>query len=482
MPENNFNNENEILDLPKPNNQGATPSSNSNFNGGESQQISNSSAPQSPKPIIEIPQSYYDKIAAEEQEKAAAEALMFQKNLEKQEASSELGKMLTLVIFNAVMIFVLLILTVKTSEIFIFGIPAYMVILAIIHAIKHKLKSDVPASIMVGGILVAVITFIISMLNQEQMDLWIYYAAASAVSGFGGLILTNIITKLIGDIKNVKALQSIGYLIIIAAFIAVPFYLYNKFPEQFYKIVFQKQTEVKAETADEYLLKTLKNRYNGEFTCDNTTIKHHLNEKRQKWTERTCKDAYQNEFTVTMIAYNEGENKHIVLDEYLNELFINKVRTKVSKKILDATSATEINLYFYPEKNCSFYGDCADCPELYERYEEENNSENQYNESKSINFAKDLNESPLSFINNNKFKVIIELKGSYAEGTADYNLVINTILNELNNYGIKNTYGYLISIHDFKENVMEKEVYKVKGDTNQDQKFTNPIVVDLSAN
>ena len=98
-------------------------------------------------------------------------------------------------------------------------------------------------------------------MTTEEMELWTYYTIASAITGFLGLIVSSIITKLLTDIKNVKALQTILYLLFFVALIGGPILAYKKYPTEFYKYVFYKKSEVVANTYEEFVLKTLKIRY-----------------------------------------------------------------------------------------------------------------------------------------------------------------------------------------------------------------------------
>ncbi len=476
MPENNFNDKNDFIDLPKTSKDTELPNLANEMpkitEGSEENKEEN-------KPIIEIPQEFYDQLAKEEQEKKLKEAEQQELMKESKEASDALSKMFGLVILNAIAIFALFLLTIHVKEFFILGIPIYIVALSIYGAITEKKDSTAPASIMVGGISVSVITFIMSMVQENNADIWMYYSAGSAIAGFVGLILSSIITKLVADLKNVKALETIGYIIVVGAFIGVPIFLYNKYPEDFYKIVFQKQTTVTAQTPDEFVVKTLKNRYNIEFTCDESTIKHFINEKRQKGTTRMCKDKLGNEeFEVIAIAYNEGEEQHIVLDQYLNKIYIEKVKQELAVTLTKATGATAIELFFYPEQKCAFVGDCADCDEYYARYEEENSIESLYKNSVNLNFSKEIKyTNPKDFINNNKFKVLLALKGTYPVST-DFNTIITLAMNALNSSGLKNTYGFEIAIRDFKDDLYDKEVYKAKGTTNDQKLFKDPTVFE----
>ena len=57
--------------------------------------------------------------------------------------------------------------------------------------------------------------------------------------------------------KNIKALQTIGYLLFFAALLGGPYFAYQKWPTEFNQMIFYQKNEVIAETYEEYVLKTL---------------------------------------------------------------------------------------------------------------------------------------------------------------------------------------------------------------------------------
>lgn len=454
--------------------------------------------PDGSKPFIEIPQKYYDNLAKEEQAKKDQELLLQQQKEENAIASSESSKMLALVIINAILIFVLLYITIYKYHYALVLIPIAIVILSIITALKDKEKSSYPASVMVGGILVAAITFVISMVKEEEIDLWTYYAIISAGVGFIGLMVSSIITKIISDYKNIKALQGIGYILFFVVLIGAPLYFSNKYHEEFYKFLFKEQVEVKAETEEEFVLKTLKQRYGKEFICGTYasksdelakilkegTYESKIDQDRRRITERVCQDSEKRDFTVISKAYNEGGKQYIIKDDYLETLFTDNIKSTLSSEILSLTQTKEVDISIYPVENCYFYGDCANCDEYYERFEEENDANHQYSVSTKLNFEKEILSDELSFINNNKFKYIISITGQFGS-QSDYTSIINNIFNLLNNKGYKNNYGYIISIYNDTTNAgfeTKELVYKVKGDTNSDKTFKDPEVLNVSAN
>lgn len=486
---NNFNNElpktnNEILDMPMPNTQHnsnvVTPPQPMN----QPTQSVTTPTIEAQKPIIEIPQAYYDQLAKEEQEARQAEATAIQKHEEKVATTNAANKSLFFIVLTAIITYLSLYLTIHQSEIFIFVIPVYILLGTIISAIKNKKESTFPVTIMVGGMIVAVATFAMSMAQEDQMDMWTYYAIAGAVVAFVGLILSNMITKLIADRKNVKALETIGYFLFFAAVIAVPTYLYINYRDVFYKFVFQKQTVVEAETEEEFVMKTLKNRYNLNFTCDESKEKHSLTKDNRKVVTRVCSDDYGNKMEVNSIAYNEGSTEYIVIDSYMDTIVLNQIKKSIINEITSITNADEVNISLYPEKNCTFVGDCVDCDEYYEIYQKENDIENQFKVSTELNLKNYLTMSEKDYLNSQKYKMIIEVQNQFDTATVDYSLIIDNILNTLNKQGYKNNYGYVISLvhkYDSSEDSLIKTVYKVVGQTNNEKTFKDPVVVDLNS-
>lgn len=188
---------------------------------------------------------------------------------------------------------------------------------------------------------------------------------------------------------------------------------------------------------------------------------------------------------VQSIAYNEGNNQYVVTDNYMDILFLNKVKENLTTEISNITNNSAVTLSLYPEKNCTFIGDCADCDEYYDSYEQEINIDNQFKNSTELNMTNYLNQNHKDFVNNSNFKYIFEITGQFAPETTNYSFVIDTILNKLNQLGYKNNYGYIITLNNNVSNngfQLEKVVYQVKGEESDDKTFKNPIVVDLNKN
>lgn len=478
-----------IMDLPRisnPEPEEIQPINNQGLNNFNQQimqpeaQAVNNNINQSQKPLVEIPDAYYEQLTKQTMEAAAKEQAALEQQLEVKETKKALGKTFLLSILTAIVTFVSLYLAINQNELFIFAIPIYVVVGAIITAIKNKQENSFPVILMIGGMIEAVLTFILSTLQEQQIDLWTTYAIAGAIVAFIGMITANVINKLIVERKNIKAIQTLGYILYFAVLVAVPYYLYNNYREEFYKFVFQKQVEVKAESEEDFVMKTLKNRYGSSmtFTCDSKKTKYQINQNKQKIVSRVCTDSYNNEFSVTSTAYNEGSNEYIVIDTYIDVLLLNNAKTTLSKELLTASGTQSVNVYLYPEKNCTFVGDCVDCEEYYARYEEETNSAKQYENSSMLNLEKYITLSTKDFINEYGFKIVVELTIQHNIVSTDYNSIIETVLNKLNSLGYKNTSGYIISIYeyDLAGDDLTSLAYKVTGTTNSAESFKDPIV------
>ena len=433
-------------------------------------------APVQPQqPIIEIPQTYYEKLAKEQAEEEAAKLAAQPVELPKDE-NGLTGKVIPLIIINAIVIFAIFYLTVNKNVLISAGTLIYVVLGSIIFAIKDKKKTEFPVSIIIGGMVSAVMCFVISMLKEDNMDLWTYYAAACAITGIIGLIVSNIISKIISDTKNIKALETIGYLIIFAALIGGPYLAYKQWPTEFYKIVFFQQNEVVAETYEEFVIKTLNARYNTKFECNFANKSNHKTEKNEIMTTLTCTHPLIKEVVnVRTIPYNETENKHTVIDDFIDQLYFTEIKADIENKVKLATNATAVKVYLYPKEECIFVGDCADCEDYYANYSKINDPKTRFETSSSINLSKYLGVENKEFINNyinkKEFKVIINLKGVYDKTYTDFTPIANQALTALNQTGLKNTYGYEISFYDYEAGKYETKEHTIVGKTNDTKEF-----------
>lgn len=485
MPENENNNlpktNNDFLDMPKSNNN-EIPGQQSNIPNAPQNTVAPGHINQVSNPIIEIPQSYYDQLAKEEAEERQKQQEELNKRKELLENPPKKTHIFGFSLLTAVVTFFSLYGVLNIHELTIFVIPIYIVVGTIITTLKEKKENQFPVSIMIGGMIVAVLTFVLSMLQEDKMDMWTYYAIAGAIVAFLGMILANIIVKIMTDRKDIKALQCIGYILFFVALVAVPAYLYTNYKDDFYKYVFQQQVVVEAETEEEFVMKTLKNRYNMEFTCDKSQEKHQINQDNRKMVARVCTDTEGNTINVTSIAYNEGSTEYIVIDDYISKLFLEPTKEYLVSDLRALTHSDEVKVYLYPEENCTFLGDCVQCDEYIANIDKETNLDNQFKVSTKLNLKNNLSGSSKDFINNNNYKFIIEIKAQYEESTLDKAALVNTVLNRLNQIGYKNNYGYTIKIIDDLGYELIDVIYYVKGDTNSTKTFKDPVVIELNAN
>lgn len=445
------------------------------------------------KPLIEIPKEYYEQKEREKEqkEKEAMEQEALKEEMAKNKKSN--GHLILLIIFNAIVIFGLIYSYLNYNEKLIFAIPIYIVVMGVFQAIRKKNESLQPLAIMIGGMGVAVITFLVSAIDSKQVDLWSYYAVASAISAFAGLIISKVLTMIIGDRQNIKALQSVGMILVVIALIGVPYFLYQKNPEKVYQIVFQKKSEVKAETEDEYIIKILKNRYDRDFVCDLETIESNVDQKNRKINTRLCyesevlktkniaesdihnrlQELEENRIIVTSIAYKQSDNKYIVQDNYMDVAMLSKFEENISNSLTQTLNANKVLVYLYPQENCSFIGNCADNNDYYKNYEKEIDPDNQYNSSVNLDFSKYLTMDVEKFVNEYKFKYIITVTSGSFSTEDTYKPAVDKVLSQLDKLGLKNTYGYVINLYNVPpDNPFPTKVHTVEGATNNNQTFT----------
>jgi len=428
---------------------------------------------------IEIPQEYYQKLEQERHEKAMIEQQEAIAAKENKEANQMLSKVAVWTMMFTFIFLISIYAALKIKDLVIFAPLIIAVILSIPASIKDKKESTRHTSILVGGMLTAVIAYILGMVRKDEADFWMHFAIMSAIISFITYAICAIIHTIIANRENIKALGTIGIILFFVALIGVPYYFYQKNPEEIYRKIFLKTTEVKAETEFEYITKTLKNRYNVDFDCQNKKVKTNV-QKGRKITERTCVPSTNKDYKVTVksLTYNEEENQYIVMDNYLDILKFNEYKKSIATNILSATGAMSVNLFVYPEKNCSFLGDCTECDEYFKRYDDEMDPNNQFKISSTANYEKYVGMSAKDIINDGKYKYIITVVGNFAE-TEDYLEKANLILQELNKDGLQNKYGFEITFFITRDGgVTQRQIYKVKGEALEDLQFRNPIAVN----
>ena len=431
---------------------------------------------------IEIPQEYYAQLEKEKQEKQQQEQKE-QEQLEKDKeyiANSTAGSLVALAILNAAAFIGIIYSYLNYNNLLIFLLPALIVVLTFINAIKNKKESDYPNAVLIGGILGATATFGLSMVKTEIADLLMYYAIVCVATGVIGMIISNIITSIIGNFKNIKALQTIGYIIVIAALIGAPVFLYNKYPEETHRYLFFEQIEVVAETEDEYIVKTLKNRYNQTFTC-NDKVRNLIDQQKQKLTVRECYSSAGEKITVQSIEYEKSAVQYTIIDDYLDVKYFNDYKKELNEGIQIMTGANSVKVSLYSDTNCNLVADCAECDEYYNKKAELDDRTNMYKESTTLNFQKQMTNTAKEFVNKGKYKYVITVNGNYAGYNNDsYNGVITKVLDYLNSNSIKNNYGYEVVIKNanaFDDGQIYNSVaYKVKGTTNNEKTFKDPVV------
>lgn len=428
------------------------------------------------KQIIEIPQEYYDKLEKERQEKEEKQKVEQELEAKKIAERKSNNKSMLLIIFNAIIILVLLYCMLNINNLFLIAIPIYIILMSIIKGISEKNESDFPLAILVGGMLSGVVSFIISIIKSDMVDTYTHYAIASVLTAFIGFIISGIVTRVVYDFKNIKALQTIMIIAFFVALFGGPYYLYTKYPEEFNKTVFLKRTEVVAETESEFILKTLKNRYNLEFTCEDKA-KNYIDTQKQRVTTRTCYDPDKIEFLVTSTTYDETNVLYTIKENYFEVLYLSEAKENLIAEIKNLTGATNVSISLFPKEKCNLIGDCVDSEEYYQNYEKENDRQNLYNYSKDLNLTNYLNLSKEEFINSYEFKFYIQIYNNFGGITSsNYENIINNTLNVLNSSGYKNTSGFEITLKNSAE--VNKEVYKVEGSKSDDKTFKNPQIVE----
>ena len=385
-------------------------------------------------------------------------------------------KVIPMILINAIVIFGIFYSTVNVNVLISVGAVGYIILGSILFAIIDKKKSEFPTSVVIGGMLSAVICFVVSMLSEELMDLWTYYSAACAITGILGLILSNIITNILTNIKNIKAVQTIGYLLFFALLFGGPYLAYKKWPTEFNQYIFFQKNEVIAETYEEYVTKTLKARYNVDFNCNFNKKSYHKTEKNEIMTTLTCQTSVINTpINIRTLPYSESDVQYIIIDDFVEQVYLNEIKTMISNKVKTQTGASTVVTYLYPKEKCIFMGDCADCEDYYKDYSKINNSQSRYEISSSLNLSKYMGLSTedfiTKFINENEYKIILNIKGAYDKTYTDFKTLNTKALIGLNELKLKNTYGYEINYFDTSKSSFETKVHNTVGKTNDTKEF-----------
>ena len=439
---------------------------NNFFNNNEYKNETNNNMPQTPQ--IEIPQKYYDQLEEEKQRKIkeAEEAALAKEQLT--QSSKTANNMFLLILVSGLIIFGCLYLMVNKTQYALYALAAYIVIGAIFNGIKKKKESDFGTSILIGGIICAIISFVISLTSHENQDLWTYYAIASGVVAIIGLIISSLITLICYDHQNIKAVQTIGILLTFGVIVGGPIYLSKKYPQEFTEYVFFTKAEVVAETEEEFIIKTLKNRYSVEFTCGKH--RNQIDNQKRLLTIRICTDSNNNKAEVISTTYNETDKKYIIQENYLENLYITKLKETIKNNLKSVTNST-IDISLYPKEHCEFVGDCINW--------EAGSLEEQYKASSNLELSEYINLDSITFANKYGFKYYIDVVGSFSNVLEnDYITITNNILTSLNNMKIQNTNGFEISlIHSQYD--LKTTVYHAIGETNSSKTFSNAIAQEV---
>ena len=448
------------------------------------------------KPQIEIPQAYYDQKKAEEE---AREEKLKQEQINREQQkinniqSSNL--LITLIVFG-LLTYICIYFTLNKSENTPVIMLAIIVIVSLIGGTKNKNKSNIPDAILAGGIMCAAITFVISMIKKDNADLWTYYALASGVIAILGYIISKLVTIIVSEGKNIKALQTIGIILVLGTIIGTPIYLKQKYPEEFARLVLRKTREIVAESEEDFIVKTLKNRYGKDFTCGNKNtamdyVLHKMvsrymciDEKitTQELSNRLKNASYEKEsskyVTVLSIPYNENEFEYIIEDNYLDNLYLDKIKEQITDALSKEISGSTFKISLYPNGNCLFVGDCVDCDEYFAVADSEEKLDVRFDTSAKLDYSKDLNMSPIDFINKHEYKYIVNISGQYSTYVPENNApTVTKAISVLNSLGLENNYGFEIILKSANE--YNKEVYKVIGKKSNDKSFKDPQEIQL---
>lgn len=448
------------------------------------------------KQQIEIPQAYYD------QKKAQEEAIQEQQKQEQIEREQQRinnmqssNLLITLIVFGVLTYFCINI-TQKKGEIALVGMLGIIVISSIVSGVANKKKSNIPDGVLAGGIMCAAITFVLSVIQSDNSDIWTYYALGSGIIAIAGYILSKLITMIVVDGKNIKAVQTIGIFLVLGGIIGTPIYLREKYPEEFARLVLHRTREIVAESEEDFVIKTLKNRYGKDFTCGNkktamdyvlhTMVSRYMcfdevlsSTELEKRLKNASYDSENNNYViVSSIPYNENELQYIIEDDYLDILYLDKIKEQITTALGKEISDSTFKISLYPNGNCLFVGDCVDCEEYFAVGEKESKLDVRFETSTNLDYSKEMNLTPLDYINKHEYKYIIGISGYYSTYVTDNHAsTVATAIKVLNSLNLDNNYGYEITLKSSAE--YNKEVYKVIGQKSSDKKFKEPKEVQL---
>ncbi len=410
---------------------------------------------------IEIPQEYYDKLEKEKEQRLQDLA----KKEEEHKENVQSGGTVILIIFSFIVVFGLLYGMLHFNRLLIIGIPIYIVLGTIISTSSKKENSKFGVSLLVSGMIGALIFFLLAMGNKNTSDKYIYYAYALFVVAFVGYILSLVLVKLLFD-KNVKALGKIFYFLIIAAIFGCPYYLYSNYKDLFMKYVFKETEVVGAATEEEYIEKVLANRYDTKFAC-NGPKKNFIDDiTHRRASTITCSSLDGNiELEVMSLYYDEDNKQYIIRDSYIDTTYITPLTKELEESIKGVVSSKSVKISLYPSNKCYFIGDC----ENDKNYDKEMNLDNLHKYSDELRLKEYIGITGVEFFNKYQFEYNIIIRGNYSEAE-NFESMISAVVDILEQKGLKNKKGFTITI---KDTSVVQDVYKVVGKADNNGSFRN---------
>ncbi len=418
---------------------------------------------------VEIPQEYYDKLQKEKE----ARLEQLEKRQVEIEMNKQSGATLLLIILNIIVFFALVYGMNNINRWLVIGIPIYIILGTIISCMNKKEESKFSITILVSCMIGALVGFLVVIgANKGGFD--VYYAFAVGVVGFLGYILSLAITKLMTDSKA-AALQKIFYIIIIGGILGVPYYFYTNYKTDFMGIIFSGSGEkevLEAKTEEDFIERTLKNRYGYKFICNGQKKKYIDDITHRRVTTIDCSNEENNvTISVMSLLYDEDNNKYIVKDNYLDNTYIIPLESELIESIKNALSTKTVTIGFYPKNKCYFIGDCVND----DNYQNEMNLDNLYKYSVDLRLEDYLGLDKKGFFNKYGFEYNIILKDNYSM-EADFISMVNSVINIMSEAGLENNGGFTITI---KDSYAYKEVFKVIGKASADKSFNNYNIVDI---
>ena len=427
------------------------------------------------KPLIEIPQEYYDKLEKEKKEKEAQAEVQAKKEEENQISTAKTNKIFIGAFVNAIIFIVLLYLMINKNKLFIIGLPIYIIVYSYIKVGMEEKESTAPMSTLMGGFIAAGLCFLCSIVLRDDLkEFFSYGVLASIAIAFIGVIISSMLTNMIANKEETKAMGTLGYLLFFILLFALPYFAYKKYPEPILKYVFNEKNAIVAESEKEYIVKTLKNRYGIDFNCDGE-VNSLMDEDNTLIRRYTCTDKSGLEFQVLSDEYSSSRKEYIVKDDYEDAKLLSQLKTDLAEELRLVTNAKSVNILLYPKEYCLFVGDCVENSQYIRDYEKETNRDNQFNYSKNLDLKKYINMQPLEFVNSYNFGYLITIYGSYSSLIdSKHQDTINSVLEALNTSGYKNNNGYIIKLKQDDE--LKQVVYQVEGKASSDGQFKDPVI------